>query len=253
MQGDDDMNYIVPERIAYTAGHGFCPGCGHGIAIRLVGEALQELQVEEKTIAVVDVACCYLAFDNWQYDSIMAAHGRPVATAVGVKHMRKNNTVFAYLGDGAAYSIGISETIHAAIRNENITVITVNNGVFGMTGGQMAPTTLDGQVTSSTPRGRDPVKVGHPIHVEDLIGNLEMAYLARGALNSPANIRKAKEYIKKAFKKQQQGCGYSYVELLSPCPTNWGLEPVDAIKRIGSDVLKEYPIGEFINAEECRK
>ena len=244
------MKYQVPGRIAYTAGHGFCPGCGHGIAVRLVGEVLQELQVEEKTIAVVDVACCYLAFDNWQYDSIMAAHGRPVATAVGVKRVRKGNTVFAYLGDGAAYSIGLAETFHAAVRDENITVITVNNGVFGMTGGQMAPTTLDGQITSSTPQGRDPMAAGHPVHVEDIMGKLDIAYLARGALNSPANIRKAKEYIKKAFLKQQTGQGYAYVELLSPCPTNWGLDPVEAIKRISDEVLKVYPTGEFINREE---
>lgn len=244
------MNYQVPNRIAYTAGHGFCPGCGHGIAIRLVGEALQELQAEEKTIAVVDVACCYLAFDNWQYDSIMAAHGRPVASAVGVKRVRKDSTVFAYLGDGAAYSIGLAETFHAAVRDENITVITVNNGVFGMTGGQMAPTTLDWQITSSTPQGRDPAKAGHPIRVEDIMGNLDIAYLARGALNNAANIRKAKEYIKKAFLKQQRGQGYSYVELLSPCPTNWGLDPVDAAKRISGDVLRVYPTGEFINREE---
>ena len=244
------MNYQVPNRIAYTAGHGFCPGCGHGIAIRLVGEALQELQAEEKTIAVVDVACCYLAFDNWQYDSIMAAHGRPVASAVGVKRVRKDSTVFAYLGDGAAYSIGLAETFHAAVRDENITVITVNNGVFGMTGGQMAPTTLDWQITSSTPQGRDPAKAGHPIRVEDIMGNLDIAYLARGALNNAANIRKAKEYIKKAFLKQQRGQGYSYVELLSPCPTNWGLDPVDAAKHISEVVLKIYPTGEFIDREE---
>lgn len=244
------MIYKAPERIAYTDGHGFCPGCGHGIAIRIIGEALQELEVEESTIAVVDVACCYLAFDNWQYDSIMAAHGRPVATAVGVKRVRKDNTVFAYLGDGAAYSIGIAETLHAAVRNENITVITVNNGVFGMTGGQMAPTTLDGQRTSSTPQGRDPAKVGHPIHVENIMGGLDIAYLARGALNSVANVRKAKSYVKKAFMKQRQGMGYSYVELLSPCPTNWGLEPVEALKHIDDEVLKVYPVGEFINREE---
>lgn len=244
------MNFEVPSRIAYTDSHGFCPGCGHGITIRLIGEALRELQVEERTIAVVDVACCYLAFDNWQYDSIMAAHGRPVASAVGAKRIRKNNTVFAYLGDGAAYSIGLAETFHAAVRNENITVITVNNGVFGMTGGQMAPTTLDWQKTSSTPQGRDPERCGHPINVEKIMGSLDIAYLARGALNNAANIRKAKEYIKKAFIKQQQGQGYSYVELLSPCPTNWGMDPVDAAKRINDEVLKVYPVGEFINREE---
>ena len=243
------MIYEVPSRIKYTSGYGFCPGCGHGIAVRLIGEALQELAVEEKTIAVVDVACCYLAFDNWQYDSIMAAHGRPVATAVGVKRVRKDATVFAYLGDGAAYSIGIAETLHSAVRNENITVITVNNGVFGMTGGQMAPTTLDGQVTSSTPCGRDPARAGHPIHVEDLMGKLDIAYLARGALNSVPNIRRAKQYIKKAFMKQQQGLGYSYVELLSPCPTNWGMEPLEALEHIGGEVLKVYPAGEFIDRE----
>lgn len=241
------MNYIVPGRIAYTSGHGFCPGCGHGIAVRLIGEALRDLDAEEKTIAVVDVACCYLAFDNWQYDSIMAAHGRPVASAVGVKRVRKDCTVFAYLGDGAAYSIGLAETFHAAVRNENITVITVNNGVFGMTGGQMAPTTLDGQITSSTPRGRDPKKSGHPVHVEDMLGSLDIAYLARGALNSPANIRKAGQYIKKAFLNQRDGLGYSYVELISPCPTNWGLEPVEAARRIEEEVLKTYPTGEFVD------
>ena len=173
------MKLKAPETVFSSAG--FCPGCGHGLATRLIGEVSEELGIQEKMLAVVDVACCSFNIDYWRYDTIMAAHGRDIPTAVGVKHIRPENPVFAYLGDGAAYSIGMAETIHAALRNDNICVFVVNNSVFGMTGGQMAPTTLPHQKTATSPKGKDPAKYG-TLNVVDVLGKMDIAYLARGEL-----------------------------------------------------------------------
>ena len=245
------MMVKAPERITYTDGHSFCPGCGHGIAIRLIGEVLQELGREEEAIAVLDVACGGMPIDIWRYDTIEAAHGRPVPTAVGVKFTRPKNPVIAYLGDGAAYSIGIAETIHSARRNDNITVIVLNNCVFGMTGGQMSPTSLQGQVTSSSVHGKSMAEGGGTLDVVSLLNKMDIAYLARASFCDAANIRKAKKYIKRALEKQMQGAGYSLVELLSPCPTNWAMEPVKAAKYIKDTIMPVFPVGEFIGKEDA--
>lgn len=237
--------YITPERITYTDGHSFCPGCGHGIAIRLIGEVLQELDLEEKAISCLDVACGGLPIDIWRYDSIEAAHGRPVPTAVGVKRTRPNNAVFAYLGDGAAYSIGLAETMHAALRDDNIIEIVVNNCVYGMTGGQTSPTSLQGQRTSSSINGKDHFHGGGTFDVMHALSGMDIAYAARGALCGVSNIRNTRKYIKKAFEKQMNGTGFCLIELLSPCPTNWGKEPAEASQYLQNTVMKQFKVGEF--------
>lgn len=242
------MNLKAPESISF-AETSFCPGCGHGIAARLIGEVMEEMGFTEKLLTVVDVACAALNIDTWRFDTIMAAHGRPIATATGVKKVRKNNPVLAYLGDGAAYSIGISETMYAAFRNDNVVAIVINNQVFGMTGGQMAPTTLEGQKTATTPKGRDISKTGKPFDVTKVLGNTDMAYLARGSVSNPSNIIKTKKYIKKAFEKHMNNEGFCLVEILSPCPTNLGLTPVKTVERMENVVQNYYKIGEFIDKE----
>lgn len=240
----------APERLTYTNGHSYCPGCGHGIGIRLISEILQEMNLEDKAIAVLDVACGGLPLDIWQYDSIVAAHGRPVPTATGVKRVRPSSPVFAYMGDGAAYSIGLAETLHAARRNDNITVIVVNNCVYGMTGGQMSPTSLQGQVTSSTVYGKSMENGGATMDTVEFLKKCDIAYLARAALNDLAGVRMAKRFMLKAFKKQMDNQGYSFIELLSPCPTNWGLSPEKANAWVKEHVIPAFPVGEFINKGE---
>lgn len=241
------MNILrTPEALQHThATH--CPGCGHGIINRLYGEVLEEMGLDEDTIVVVDVACGSLTlFCGDNYDFICASHGRPIITAAGTKRVRKNNPVIAYLGDGAAYAIGVAHTLWAAIRNENITAIVCHNGVFGMTGGQMAPTTLHGQKTSSSPMGRDTTINGKPFDVTKMLTGIDMAYLARGSVDSPANVNKTKRYIRKALEKQMNGEGFSLIEVLSPCPTNWGVSPKEAIAWVRERMIPEFPLGEFI-------
>lgn len=225
---------------------GFCPGCGHGIIAHTLYDVLAEMGLDDKSVTVVDVACCSLLMFCTGYDYIGAAHGRPIPTAVGAKLARPDSTVFAYIGDGAAYSIGLSHTMWAAIRNDNISVIVVNNPVFGMTGGQMAPTTLIDQKTTSTPHGRDPKVNGRPFNAIETLKNLDIAYLARGSVDSVANLEKTKKYIKNATEAQLNGEGFSFVEILSPCPTNWNMTPLDSIQRIRDTVMPVYECGEFI-------
>ena len=239
------MKLKAPETVFSSAG--FCPGCGHGLATRMIGEDSEELGIQEKMLAVVDVACCSFNIDYWRYDTIMAAHGRDIPTAVGVKHIRPANRVFAYLGDGAAYSIGMAETVHAALRNDNICVFVVNNSVFGMTGGQMAPTTLLGQKTTTSPRGRDMARhEGGPIRMAELMAQLSgVAYSERCALDSVKHVRAAKKALRKAFEVQLQGLGFGFVELLSGCPTNWHMDPVSANKRISEAMIPVFPLGVY--------
>ena len=195
-------------------------------------------------LAVVDVACCSFNIDYWRYDTIMAAHGRDIPTAVGVKHIRPENPVFAYLGDGAAYSIGMAETIHAALRNDNICVFVVNNSVFGMTGGQMAPTTLVGQKTTTSPYGRDEDWCGAPLKVSEMLAEVPCSYyIERVAVNNTPNIVKAKKAISKAFHYQMEGKGFTLVEVLSACPTNWGLSPIKAMEWLEENMIPYYPLG----------
>ena len=236
------MKLKAPETVFSSAG--FCPGCGHGLATRLIGEVSEELGIQEKMLAVVDVACCSFNIDYWRYDTIMAAHGRDIPTAVGVKHIRPANPVFAYLGDGAAYSIGMAETIHAALRNDNICVFVVNNSVFGMTGGQMAPTTLVGQKTTTSPYGRDEDWCGAPLKVSEMLAEVPCSYyIERVAVNNTPNIVKAKKAISKAFHYQMEGKGFTMVEVLSACPTNWGLSPIKAMEWLEENMIPYYPLG----------
>lgn len=224
----------------------YCPGCTHGIIHRLVAEAIDELGIQGKTIGVAPVGCSVFAYNYFNVDMVQAAHGRAPAVATGVKRADADNIVFTYQGDGDLAAIGTAETVHAAARGENITVIFVNNAIYGMTGGQMAPTTLPGQVTQTSPYGRDTDVVGFPVKVCELLSNVDGAtYLERVAVNNVKNIKKAKEAIKKAFKNQVEGKGFSLVEVLSTCPTNWGKSPVDAITWLEENMMPYYPLGVY--------
>ena len=224
----------------------YCPGCTHGIAHRLVAEVLDELGVCDNTIGVAPVGCAVFAYNYFECDMIEAAHGRAPAVATGVKRVHPNAVVFTYQGDGDLAAIGTAETVHAATRGENITVIFINNTNYGMTGGQMAPTTLPGQVTTTTPYGRDIKANGHPIRVCEMLATLSgTAYAERVALNNVKNVMAAKRAIKKAFEYQLAGKGFSIVELLSTCPTNWGLAPTDAMKWLEDNMLPYSPLGVY--------
>ena len=224
----------------------YCPGCPHGIIHRLVAEAIDELGIEGITIGVAPVGCAVMAYDYFACDMIEAAHGRAPATATGIKRCRPENIVFTYQGDGDLASIGMAETVHAAARNENITVIFVNNAIYGMTGGQMAPTSLPGQVTQTSPYGRDVNHCGWPIKVCEMLSTLEgPEYITRVAVNNVKNVKNAKKAIKKAFQNQMEGKGFSLVEVVSACPTNWGMTPQQALAWVESDMLPYYPIGVY--------
>ena len=234
----------------------YCPGCTHGIIHRLVAEVIDELGIEGRTIGVAPVGCSVMAYDYFTCDFIQAPHGRAPAVATGVKRADpENNVVFTYQGDGDLAAIGTAETVHAAARRENITVIFVNNAIYGMTGGQMAPTTLPGQVTQTSPYGRDVETVGYPVKVCELLQNVDgAAYLERVSVNNPTNVRKAKAAIKKAFQNQIDGKGFSLIEVVSTCPTNWGLTPEKALKWLEENMLPYYPLGVYkdIYAEEAK-
>jgi len=222
----------------------YCSGCGHGIVHRLIAEVIDELGVREKTIGVAPVGCAVFAYDYWNFDVTEAAHGRPPAVATGIKRVLPDRIVFTYQGDGDLAAIGTAETVHAANRGENITIIFVNNGVYGMTGGQMAPTTLIAQKTTTTPLGRDPKIAGYPIKISEALGQLEgSVYIERVTVNSPKNTIKAKRAIKKAFQTQIQNEGFSLVEVLSMCPTGWGVNPVEALKWIEQKMIPAFPLG----------
>ena len=224
----------------------YCPGCTHGIIHRLVAEVIDELDIEGKTIGIAPVGCSVMAYNYFNCDMIEAAHGRAPAVATGVKRANPENIVFTYQGDGDLASIGMAETVHAAARNENITIIFINNAIYGMTGGQMAPTSLVGQVTQTSPYGRDPKACGYPIRVCEMLSELEGAeYLARVTVNTVPRIREAKKAIKKAFQNQIDGKGFSLVEVVSTCPTNWGMTPKDALKWIDDKMLPQYPLGVY--------
>ena len=224
----------------------YCPGCTHGIVERLVAECLDELDVEGDAVGVAPVGCSVMAYDFFGCDMIEAAHGRAPAVATGVKRVHPDKIVFAYQGDGDLASIGMAETIHAATRGENIAVIFINNAIYGMTGGQMAPTSLPNQVTQTSPYGRDVASAGYPIRVAELLSSLDgVAYLERVCVDSPKNVRKAKKAIKKAFETQINGRGYSLVEVVSTCPTNWGLTPQEAFDWMRENMLPYYPLGVY--------
>lgn len=225
----------------------YCPGCTHGIVNRLVAETMDELDIEGKTVGIAPVGCSVMCYDFFGCDMIEAAHGRAPAVATAVKRvLGPDSVVFAYQGDGDLASIGMAETVHAATRGEHITIIFINNAIYGMTGGQMAPTSLPNQVTQTSPYGRDVSTAGYPIRVCELLSSLDgVAYLERVTVDTPANIRKAKKAIKKAFQNQVDGVGYSLVEVVATCPTNWGMTPQDAFKWMRENMLPYYPLGVY--------
>jgi 2-oxoglutarate/2-oxoacid ferredoxin oxidoreductase subunit beta len=222
----------------------YCPGCGHGIAHRLVAEAVDELGIREKIICVAPVGCAVVAYNYWNFDCSEAAHGRALAVATAIKRLRPENIVFTYQGDGDLAAIGTGETIHAANRGENLTVIFINNAIYGMTGGQMAPTTLLGQKTATTKDGRRADLQGYPLKISEILAQLPaVKFVERVSLHSPAEVNKALAAIKQAFKNQIEGAGFSLVEILSPCPTYWGMPPKDALDWIKEVMTKEFPLG----------
>lgn len=228
----------------------YCPGCTHGIIHRIIGEAMVELGILENTVSVASVGCSYNSYEYFACDAVQAAHGRAPAVATGIKRSLKDKMVFTYQGDGDLASIGTAEIIHAAARGEKISTFFVNNAVYGMTSGQMAPTTLLGQVTTTSPFGRDASYQGYPINVSELISGLTGAvYVERVTLTDFKNIKAAKEAVKKAFKVQQAGLGFSMVEFLSTCPTNWGKEPVEAMDWLKEKMIPQYPLGCFKGAD----
>ena len=222
----------------------YCPGCTHGIVHRLVAECIDELGIEGRTIGIAPVGCSVLAYNYFTCDMIEASHGRAPAVATGVKRSLPDNVVFTYQGDGDLASIGLAETMSAANRGENITVIFVNNGIYGMTGGQMAPTTLLGMKATTAPQGRDPREHGYPMHMCEILNQLTApCYLARTSCNTPANVAGTKDAIRKAFRNQLAGKGFSMVEIVTSCPTNWGLDPLEALDFLEEKMLKEFPLG----------
>ena len=224
----------------------YCPGCTHGIIHRLVAEALEELDLLGRAVGVAPVGCAVFAYNYFACDMAQAAHGRAPAVATGIKRARPESIVFTYQGDGDLAAIGTAETIHAATRGENITVIFVNNAIYGMTGGQMAPTTLLGQVTQTTPYGREASAAGYPLRMSEILGTLDgTTYVERVSVDSVKNVKNAKRAIIKAFKAQLEGKGFSLVEILSSCPTNWGLEPTEALDWIRERMLPVYPLGVY--------
>jgi len=238
-----DKIYAHPKSLRDISTH-YCPGCGHGIAHRLIAEAVDELGIREKVIAVAPVGCAVIAYDYWDFDCSEAAHGRALAVATAIKRVRPGNIIFTYQGDGDLAAIGTNETIHAANRGENLTVVFINNGVYGMTGGQMAPTTLLHQKTATTVSGRDEKIHGFPLKISEMLALLPgVKYIERTSLHSPQEIIKTKKAIKQAFSNQLEGVGFSMVEVLSPCPTYWGLTPAKALDWIRGTVIKEFPLG----------
>ncbi len=234
-----------PKSLADVSLH-YCPGCTHGIIHRLVAEAIDELGIEGRTIGVAPVGCAVMAYDYFTCDMVEAAHGRAPAVATGLKRALPENIIFTYQGDGDLASIGMAETVHSATRNENITVIFVNNAIYGMTGGQMAPTSLPGQVTQTSPYGRDVKTAGFPIRVCELLATLDgPEYIERVAVNNVKNVKNAKKAILKAFKNQVEGKGFSLIEVVSSCPTNWGMTPTAALEWVENKMLPYYPLGVY--------
>ncbi len=247
------MNGVVTEETVYTypdslaeVGTHYCPGCTHGVAHRLVAEVIDELGIAERTIGVAPVGCAVFAYNYFDLDFCVAAHGRAPAMATGIKRVRPDNVVFTYQGDGDLAAIGIGEIIHAAARGENITVVFINNAIYGMTGGQMAPTSLPGQRTTSSPCGRDVETMGMPLRMSEMLAGMPgAAYVARRSLHNVKEIIKAKKAIRRAFQAQLAGLGISVVELLSSCPTNWGFTPAESLQWIEEHMLPYYPTGDF--------
>lgn len=222
----------------------YCPGCGHGVIHRLIAEVIDELDIRESVIGITTIGCAVVAYDYWDFDCVESPHGRGLAVASAVKRVRPKNIVFTYQGDGDLAAIGAGETIHAANRGENVTVVFVNNSVYGMTGGQMAPTTLIGQRTATTPRGRSVQAEGYPLKISELIAQLDGAsYVERCSCDCPKGILKTKGAIKAGFLNQIEGKGFSLIEILSACPTYWNLNPLESMEWMKNSLMKEFPLG----------
>jgi 2-oxoglutarate ferredoxin oxidoreductase subunit beta len=242
--------YTHPKSLKRVPFH-YCPGCGHSVAHRLVCEVIDEMDLQERVIGIPPPGCSVFAYNYFDVDMAESAHGRGAAVATGIKRAYPESVVFTYQGDGDLAGIGTAETMHAANRGENITTIFINNAVYGMTGGQMAPTTLRGMKTTTTPYGRDHIIEGHPIRMSEILAMLDgVTYVERVAVNSPANIRKAKKAIAKAFQVQLDGRGFSMVEILSPCPTNWKMTPVKSWQWIDEEMTRVFPLGVYKDIRE---
>lgn len=241
----ENLVYQRPKAFTDVSTH-YCPGCTHGVAHRLIAEVLDEMGVAEKTIGVAPVGCSVFAYNYFDTDFVEAAHGRAPAMATGIKRVLPDRIVFTYQGDGDLASIGMAEIMHAAGRGENITVVFINNAIFGMTGGQMAPTSIPGQKTTSSPNGRDVEMQGYPLKMSEMIATMDgVSYIVRRSLHDPKNIRLAKKAIRTAFEAQVRGLGFSMVELLSTCPTNWGITPLESLKWVEEHMLPVFPLGDY--------
>lgn len=237
--------FTIPDALAKVTTH-YCPGCTHGVIHRLIAEVIDELGVRDRTVGIAPVGCAVLAYNYFETDFQQASHGRAPAVATGIKRARPDLIVFSYQGDGDLASIGMAEIVHCANRGEKITVIFVNNAIYGMTGGQMAPTTMPGQVTTTTPLGRDVAQCGYPIRVAELVSPLRTpAFIARGSVHHPLHTVKTKDLLRRAFDYQVQGTCFSLVEILSTCPTNWGVPPGEAAQWLEKNMLPYYPLGVF--------
>jgi len=249
----NNLVYERPEGFTETPTH-YCPGCTHGVAHRLIAEVLEEMGAIDKTIGVAPVGCSVFAYNYFDTDFVEAPHGRAPAMATGIKRVLPDRIVFTYQGDGDLASIGMGEIVHAAARGENLTVIFINNANYGMTGGQMAPTTLPGMKTTSSFNGRDVEVQGYPIQVSEMLSTLEgVGYCVRRSLHDPKNIRLAKKAIRMAFETQARGLGFSMVELLSTCPTNWGMTPVASLKFVEEHMVPAYPLNDFKVSEAIKQ
>lgn len=242
--------YQKPKSLTDATFH-YCPGCSHGIVHKLICEVIDELGIQGNTIAVEPVGCAVTAHDYFDFDVVQAAHGRAPAVATGLKRSLPDRFVFTYQGDGDLASIGTAETVHSATRGENISIIFINNTIYGMTGGQMAPTSLPGQVTQTSPYGRDTSTQGYPVRICEMLATLDgPAYIARVATDSVPHIKEVKKAIKRAFEYQLQGKGFSIVEILSTCPTNWGMSPAEAMERLRNEMIPYYPLGVYKDVGE---
>ncbi|PKL40989.1 MAG: 2-oxoglutarate oxidoreductase [Candidatus Riflebacteria bacterium HGW-Riflebacteria-1] len=242
-----------PESMSKKPFH-YCPGCDHGVIHRLIAEVIDELEIKNRTIGVAPVGCSVFAYDYFDVDFNQAPHGRAPAVATGIKRVRPDSIVFTYQGDGDLAAIGTAEIIHAANRGENITAVFINNAIYGMTGGQMAPTSLIGMKTQTSPYGRDAATAGHPIHMCEMIATLESpVYVTRVTINNPANLMKTKKALLNAFTLQKEGKGFSFVEVVSTCPTNWGKKPTDAHKWLTENMLPVFKLGTFKDTQGVEK
>jgi 2-oxoglutarate ferredoxin oxidoreductase subunit beta len=245
----EQIVYQRPQALCAASTH-YCPGCTHGVAHRLVAEVIDELGIRERTIGVAPVGCAVFAYNYFDCDFVVAAHGRAPAMATGIKRVLPDQVIFTYQGDGDLASIGLAEILHAAARGEQISVIFINNAIYGMTGGQMAPTSLRGMKTTSSPNGRDVKLMGYPIKICELLAQIDgAAFVARRSLHNPSEIRKAKKAIRQVFENQIDGVGFSLVELLSNCPTNWGMQPDESLRWIETQMVPVYPLGEYKNVK----